>query len=189
MFVARTDHFAVSLIEFSWPTRSIAELAAFIFFLRLLDVSLGTLRLIMIARGKRSHAAVLGFFEITIWIVAVARVLNDIANIWLVLAYSSGYAAGTALGIWIENRFTESSVMLRIASPKNSALIANWLRAKEFRVMQMQGASIEGPVQLILSMVDRRRLANTVREIQSIDSNAEVTVEDLRFVAAGKTAR
>ncbi len=78
--------------------------ALLIFYLRLVDVSLGTVRLIMIGRGRRKIAPLLGFVEVTIWVVAISQVITNLDNIFNILGYSGGFAAGTLVGMWIEDK-------------------------------------------------------------------------------------
>jgi len=69
---------------------------------RILDVSLGTLRTVSVVRGRVVLAAVLGFFEVTIWVVAVSKVITSFDNPFNVLGYATGFALGNAVGILIE---------------------------------------------------------------------------------------
>jgi uncharacterized protein YebE (UPF0316 family) len=77
--------------------------AVMIFCLRLIDKSLGTVRLLMIGWGQRKIAPPPGFVEVTIWLVAISQVITNLDNIVNVLAYSGGFAAGTLVGMWIED--------------------------------------------------------------------------------------
>ena len=125
----------------------------------------------------------------SIWIVAVSRVLGNITNIWLILAYSSGYAARTALGIWIENRFTRASVLLRIATEKRGKVLSSWLEENNLRSTLLRGSSTEHDVDVIVTKVPRRHLSQFILDVQRIDDSADVAAEDMRFSIAGKTAR
>ena len=78
-----------------------------IFCLRIVDVSLGTVRLIMVTRGIRKWAVLIGFFEVTIWVVAISQVMSNLNNVWNVLAYSGGFASGTFVGMYLESRQRE----------------------------------------------------------------------------------
>lgn len=168
-------------VTFPVPTLEILGAALFIFALRVCDVSLGTWRLIVVARGHKRLAALLGFFEITIWIFAISSVMTNLGNIWLILGYSTGFATGTALGIWIEEKMAVGNVIISIVSPAEGDNIAKRLRDHGFRVMQYQGAEGNGAVQILSAIAPRKRLHLTLREIQFIDPNAILTVEDLRM--------
>jgi len=168
-------------IAFSVPTLEILGAALLIFVLRVCDVSLGTWRLIVVAHGHKRLASLLGFFEITIWIFAISSVMSNLGNIWLILGYSTGFAVGTALGIWIEEKMAVGNVMISIVSPTEGEAIGRRLRDHGFRVMHYQGAEENGTIQILTTIAPRKRLPVTLREIQFIDPSVMVTVEDLRM--------
>ena len=64
----------------------------------------GTVRLIMVTRGIRKWAVLIGFVEVTIWVVAISQVISNLNNVWNILGYSGGFAAGTFVGMYLENR-------------------------------------------------------------------------------------
>jgi uncharacterized protein YebE (UPF0316 family) len=105
---------------------------AVIFCLRLIDVSLGTVRLLMIGRGQRKIAPLLGFVEVTIWVVAISQVISNLDNIVNVLAYSGGFAAGTLVGMWIEDRLPLGYVGISIFSTTKGKEIAWQLRQADW---------------------------------------------------------
>ena len=90
--------------------------ALLIFSLRLIDVSMGTVRTIMVMRGMRKWAAMIGFVEVSIWVVAISRVIGQVNNILSVIGYGGGFAAGTLLGMWIEDKLALGHVDIRVIS-------------------------------------------------------------------------
>lgn len=92
----------------------------FIFFARVVDVSLLTVRMLMIVRGKKYLAAVLGFFEVTIYIVALGRVMTSLDNWVNILAYSSGFAVGNIVGSVLETKMAIGTIMVRIVPKKRA---------------------------------------------------------------------
>lgn len=76
----------------------------FIFFARVIDMSLATMRMILVFRGRRLEGAALGFIEVTVYITALSRIVGSINNISNLIAYSSGFAAGTLVGGYIEEK-------------------------------------------------------------------------------------
>src|SRR5512139_1940021 len=75
-----------------------------VFLARVMDVTLGTLRIIFISRGKRNLAPLLGFVEVFIWITIVSQIVSHAHNILAYVAYAAGFAAGNFIGMYIENR-------------------------------------------------------------------------------------
>lgn len=168
-------------VAITTPSWEILAVALLIFILRVSDVALGTWRLIVVAHGHKRLAAVLGFFEITIWVFAISSVMNNLGNIWLIMGYSTGFATGTVLGIYIEEKVALGSVMISVVSTAQGEAIGRRLRDHGFRVMQYEGASENDKLQILSAIAPRKRLSLTLREIQFIDPNAMLTVEDLRM--------
>ena len=79
-------------------------LPLFIFCARIVDVSLGTIRIICVVRGFRTTAVIMAFLEVAIWVYAVAGVFSHLDQIINVLAYAAGFATGNAVGMWIEQK-------------------------------------------------------------------------------------
>ena len=78
-------------------------LGLLIFLARVVDVSLGTIRTIVIVQGKTLVAFVLGFIEVLIWITVVSQVIVSVRSTWyLVLPYAAGFAVGNFVGIMLE---------------------------------------------------------------------------------------
>ena len=78
--------------------------ALLIFLLRIVDVSMATVRLIFAVRGRRGLAAVIGFFEILVWIFAVGQALQHLDSVLHLLGYAAGFATGSYVGVWLEGR-------------------------------------------------------------------------------------
>jgi uncharacterized protein YebE (UPF0316 family) len=79
--------------------------ALIIFGLRVVDVSMGTVRMILGVRGYRGQAATIGFFEVLIWLIAVGAALQHLTSILHIVGYAGGFAVGNYAGIWLESRF------------------------------------------------------------------------------------
>ena len=159
--------------------------ALLIFVLRLVGVSLGTVRMMLVMRDRRRLAAVIGFIEATVWIVAVGRVIGDIDTIWNILAYSGGFAAGTLLGSWIEGRLALGHMCVRVVSMDKGAEIAEEVRQSGHGATELKAEGLSGPVCLIEIVAPRKRVGEIVRLINSVDDSAFVTIEDARHVTRG----
>jgi uncharacterized protein YebE (UPF0316 family) len=159
--------------------------ALLIFALRVTDVSMGTIRTIMITRGMRMWATLLGFVEVTIWVVAISQVIANLDNIVTVLAYSGGFAAGTLLGMWIESKMALGYVEVHIISQTEGAEIATNIRKAGFGATILQAQGLTGPVPLITTVVSRKQLPTVLGLVNEIDATSFVTVEDARQVVHG----
>jgi uncharacterized protein YebE (UPF0316 family) len=169
-------------IEMWWVTLSNA---LFIFALRLTDVSMGTVRTIMVMRGMRKVAALIGFVEVSIWVVAISRVIGNVDSIWSVLGYSGGFAAGTLLGMWIEDKLALGHVYVHVISMDKGLEIAHQIRKAGHGATQMQAEGRTGPVHLIEVVAPRRQVKNILRLVNQVDAESFVTVEEARQVMRG----
>ena len=156
-----------------------------IFVLRLTDVSLGTLRILMTVRGRKLWAALIGFVEVTIFVVAISQVVRNATNVWSVLGYSGGFACGTLVGMTIEERLALGFTVVRIISADIQNGIAEALRARGFGVTEMSGQGLHGAVEILEVVVQCHDLPTVLQTIDHVDSKAFVTVEETRRVYRG----
>jgi uncharacterized protein YebE (UPF0316 family) len=156
-----------------------------IFCLRIADVSMGTVRLIMVTRGIRKWAVLIGFVEVTIWVVAISQVMSNLNNVWNVLAYSSGFAAGTFIGMYLENRLALGTVGVHVISLQKGAEIAAKVREAGYGATELPALGQSGLVWQISIIVPRKLKPTLLALISKIDPTAFVTVDDMRRVDRG----
>ena len=160
-------------------------LAPLIFLARVADVSLGTFRTIVIFRGRKLLAAMIGFFEIIIWLVAASQVLTNLDQWYLALAYAGGFAMGNYVGISIEGRFAIGDELVRCIS-FNRDILAGTLREKGFKVVSFEGdMGKTHPVELLLIVEKRRNVPSLIRLIKELDKTAVYSVSDVKSVYEG----
>ena len=157
----------------------------FIFACRVTDVSLGTVKLIYIIQGRRFIAAIIGFFEVSIFLLAIAKAIGGIHHPISVIAYAGGFATGTLLGITIEGKLALGWAQVSIISPKHSLEIIETLRAMGFGTTVVDGQGRQGPVQLIYSVVKRRDTKAILKIVDGIDKSAFMTINDSRHIIGG----
>jgi uncharacterized protein YebE (UPF0316 family) len=156
-----------------------------VFLLRVTDVSLGTIRTVYILQGRRIRAAVIGFFEVLIWIFVISQVVASISNWMLMIGYAGGFATGTYVGLWLENRFAIGYAQLRIISRSFGEQIAAALWAENFGATVVHGHGRFGGVDLVFSIVPRRYINKCVQIASGIDSDSFVSVSDSRYLFRG----
>lgn len=156
-----------------------------IFILRLVDVSLGTIRAIMIIRGMRIWATLIGFVEVTVWVIAISQVISNVDSIWKVLAYSGGYAAGILAGMWLEERLALGEVAVYVVSPNSGSEIARSVRKASYGATEIPAYGRSGPVTMLSVVTPRKRLNELLNLLDKTDASAFVTVNDKRQVVGG----
>lgn len=153
--------------------------ALFIFALRIGDVSLSTVRIIVLVRGQKTLAFVLSFFSSIVWLVAVAQVINDIDSPIKVVAYALGFAVGTTLGSTIGGWVSRGHALVRIIAPADAPPTADRLRAAGFFVTVVNAEGRDGEVRISFSVVPRRHVRRVLRVVNEVNPQAYVTVEEV----------
>ncbi len=156
-------------------------LVLLIFVARIGDVSLGTIRTIMVFRGMWLVAGVIGFFEILIWLLAAGKVLQNLDRWYLAVAYAAGFAAGNIVGIWLESKLAIGTALLRAISRDLDVRLADHLRAEGFHVTEIAGFdSDRTPIEILLIVDSRKRMGPLIEHIHSLDPKAVCTTSDVK---------
>jgi len=160
-----------------------AFIPAFIFFARIIDVSIGTIRIMFVAKGYKLESALLGFVEILIWIIVIAQIFQNLDN-WLnYVAYAGGFASGVYIGMFIEERMKKGVQLFRIIPLKNSEVLFEKLKESSFRVVAVDGEGRTGPVKIIFTVAKRSRWQELAGLIASYAPDSFYSAEDVRFTS------
>lgn len=159
--------------------------ALLIFFLRLCDVSLGTLRTLYVVRGDRLKAVPLAFLESLIWVIAIAKIMKELdsGHTYNMLAYAGGYAGGCFLGITIERWIASGWILVRVIT-KNDAL-SPAIRSRDFGVTELRGEGHTSEQSLLFIVAPRRRGKELLKLVETTDSDAFVTVDSVNMAMGG----
>jgi uncharacterized protein YebE (UPF0316 family) len=160
-------------------------LTLLVFFSRILDVSLGTLRIIFIGKGKRLLAPLLGFIEVFIWIVIVSQLVQNVSNIVGYLTYAAGFAVGNYVGLVIENRLALGTLTVRATVSQNSDALIQDLKDSGYGVTSYHAEGSTGPVRVIHTVIKRRELGDVIDLIKENHPDGFYTVEEIRQVNEG----
>ena len=147
---------------------------------RITDVSLDTVRTVSIIQGRRAFAAMLGFFEAVVYICAVAKVLLNMNQPVYALAYGLGFAAGTYLGMVIEQRLAFGRQLVLFLTTKGRQL-AETLRARDYRVAEVRGHTHEGDLTILGVEIPRREAQKLIRLATVADERCVFIVHDIRL--------
>jgi uncharacterized protein YebE (UPF0316 family) len=156
-----------------------------IFALRVLDMSLDTLRVLVVMRGRKAIAWVLGFFQSAIFVVAITSVLSNLDNPLNVLGYAAGFATGNVIGMLIEEKLAIGHVQLSIVSPGRGAAVAERLRAEGYAITEIPARGKDGMVTLLNASVLRKNVDKVHALVNQVDEMAFITSEDVRPVRRG----
>lgn len=156
-----------------------------IFVLRVMDMSLDTLRVLFVVRGKKMLAWGLGFFQAMIFVVAIGSVLSGDLSVINILAYSAGFATGNVVGMLIEERLAIGHIQLTIVSSTHGAAISEALRAGGYAVTEIPARGKDGTVSVLHCGVRRKDVDDVETVILEVDPKAFVTAEDVRPIRRG----
>jgi uncharacterized protein YebE (UPF0316 family) len=156
-----------------------------IFAARVVDVSLGTLRIIFLSRGKRYLAPILGFVEVLIWIIAVSQLVNNLSNIAGFLAYAGGFAAGNYIGLLIESKLALGMLSIRIITIKNTADLVEQLHSAGYGVTAIDAEGFTGKVKVLYTIINRKDLDDVLAIIRSKIPQAFLSIEEVRSASEG----
>jgi len=155
----------------------------FIFFARILDVSLGTIRIMFVSKGYRGKATLLGFVEVLIWIIIVAQIFQNLDNWMNYIAYAGGFATGTFIGMYIEEKMKMGIQMFRIIVGQGSEVFLEKLKEANFRVTSANGEGKYGPVKIVFTIAKRKRWQELAGIVSEYAPNAFYSVEDVKHVS------
>ncbi len=148
-----------------------------IFVARVADVSLGTLRMILIINGMRWVPAGLGFIEVIIWVVAIGNAVANLTDPLVLIGYAGGFAAGTFLGAVIEERVGIGFRIVTIVNPHEELRVADHIREAGYAATELSGRGRGGPVEVVIAVVRRRSMAGLSTLLTEVAPRAFMTVE------------
>ena len=156
-----------------------------IFLARVCDMSLDTIRVIFVSKGIRYLPAIVGFFEVIIWLIAIGQVMNNLTNVVCYLAYGAGFATGTVIGMAIEERLSLGLATVRIITKEDPARLLEVLRSHDYGVTVLDAEGGKGKVKVIFTIIKRQDLQHVVGIIKDFNPGAFYSVEDVKAVAEG----
>ncbi len=156
-----------------------------IFFARIADQSIGTMRLIFVSKGYKYLAPFLGFFEVIIWLVAVGQIFKQLDNFLYYIAYGAGFAAGNFIGILLEEKISLGTVVVRIIPKLDTTELIEYLRSQNYGLTIMDAEGSRGKVKVILSIIQRKQIDHFVSIINKYNPRAFYSIEEVKSVSYG----
>jgi uncharacterized protein YebE (UPF0316 family) len=156
-----------------------------IFLAELCVVTLMTVRLIAVARGLKRLAAVIGFFEISIWLFTIGQIMGRLSDPLCWLAYAGGFTLGNFLGVTIDEKLALGTVLVRLITPREPLELIEALSAANHGVTRQDGHGASGPVRVVLTVVKRKELPQVLALIQRYEPTGFYAVEELQTASRG----
>lgn len=159
--------------------------ALLIFVLRILDITLYTLRLMMLVRGRKLYAFFFAFFQSIVFVTVMRAVFTDLHNWTKILGYSAGFATGMIVGMVVEERLAIGYTHLRIISPHWGSALVDFLRSQGYAVTEIPAFGKDAAVSLMYCFVNRRETRHVTHLIAGVDPDAFITAEAVRPLQKG----
>ena len=174
-------------MEFSLnsPYFTYLVLPILIFCARICDVTFGTIRIILVSKGIKSIAPILGFIEVFIWILAISQIMANLNNWVCYFAYAAGFATGNYVGMILEERLAMGTLILRIMISENAEQLVKALNKEDFGSTTVHADVAQGKVDLIYTIVNRKDLGKVEDIIKQFNPNASYSIEEVKKVNKG----
>jgi len=156
-----------------------------IYFLRITDVSMATVRTLLIVRNAKLVVPLIGFFEVSIWVFAVSAVVQNLTSPLHIVGYAGGFATGNYIGMLIEERLALGLATVRTMVKEGGAELSATLRGLGFGVTEMAGRGRDGEVEVLYSVIPRRQIAKYVHTVDHAAPESFLVVDEPRAVRRG----
>lgn len=160
-------------------------LPALIFLARILDQSIGTLRLIFLSKGMKYIAPFLGFFEVIIWLLAVGQIMQHLDNWLCYVAYGAGFAMGNFIGITLEERLSIGTSIIRVILSSESPELLATLKLHNFGLTILDAEGSKGKVKVLFSIIRRKEIPIFLKTLHDYHPMAFYTIEDVKEAKEG----
>jgi uncharacterized protein YebE (UPF0316 family) len=168
---------------------SLASIGIYVLMLvmKVVEVSIGTLRIVLITRGERVLGAFLGFIEVLLWIILVSTVLKDVSSDPVkVVVYAAGFALGNYAGSFIEEKLGIGNVRVEaIVLEEDGKALAGQIRDKGYAVTVMEGQGMNYKRNVLLMNIRRKDCESVVSLIKNLQQNVVITMNDIKPVYGG----
>jgi len=172
-------------MSLDWSLIPTALIPFVILIIRIGNLSLSTLRVLTVVRGRKRAAWALGFVQTLLYITVIAGVLKNLDNPWNLAAYAAGFATGNVLGMIIDGRIAPGHSLLRITSSKRGAAIMEALHEAGMGATEVAGSGRDGTVSLIYCYSPRRRVRKIKELVLGHDPQAFMTLLHVRQIGGG----
>ncbi|MFC2112135.1 DUF2179 domain-containing protein [Bacteroidota bacterium] len=150
---------------------------------RVVDVSLDTIRVILVAKGYRKVAPIIGFFQVLIWIITITRIMANLNNWTTYIGYAGGFAIGTYVGMRIEGKLALGYELVRVITRADPGKLIMSLQDHGYPVTSVAGRGKDGEVGILFIILKRKSIREVVDLIKQFNPKAFYTIEDMRFVS------
>jgi uncharacterized protein YebE (UPF0316 family) len=162
-----------------------AVVPVLIFCARIIDVTIGTARVIFVSRGYKCLAAASGFFEVLVWLLAIGQIMENLSNPMCYIAYASGFSLGNYIGITLAEKMSLGTVLIQVVTNRDPANLVNALKQQGYGVTVVQAQGAFNPVKLVFTIVPRTHMSEVLSIIQEHNPKSFYTTQDIASITKG----
>ena len=154
---------------------------------KVVEISIGTTRIMLITRGERVLGSILGFFEVLIWVILISTVLKDITSDPIkVFIYALGFALGNFVGSIFEQKLGIGNVRIEaIVKEVHGQDLVKKIREKGYAVTVLEGEGMNYARHVLIMNIPRKKSNEVIDMIKSLQYNVVITVTDIKPVFGG----
>ena len=160
-----------------------------IFFARIIDVSLGTIRTVLVVRGRRFTPAFIAFFEVLIWfLIAREALTTEVTSILIPICYAGGYATGTFIGGFISNNLVEGLIGVNVTTKTSGAkIMIDEIRKAGFgvSVIDLKNPQDDENKTMLIVQLNKSKLKTLTAIIRKNDPDAFVVINETKYTQNG----
>ncbi|NQU85235.1 MAG: DUF2179 domain-containing protein [Mariniphaga sp.] len=156
-----------------------------IFIARIFDVTIGTVRIVMVSKGQKILAPILGFFEVLLWLIAISKIFENLDNWVCFVTYAAGFATGNYIGLIIEEKLAVGIVRIQIVTRTESSKLITSLKESGYGITHLNAQGSAENVSIIYTVLKRNDVPVVEGIIRKYNPNAFYSVEDVKYVNKG----
>lgn len=156
-----------------------------IFCARIIDVTIGTLRIVMVAKGQKAVAPILGFFEVLVWLLAISRIFENLDNWLCYFAYGAGFATGNYIGMKLEEKLAMGIVKIQIITRKKADQLIVNLTDAGYGITHHDAQGANESVSIIYTIINRKEIKKVEEIVTATNPKAFYSIEDVKSVSHG----
>ena len=171
-----------------WLSHPSVWVYLFVFFGKILEVTVSTIRLVLINRGERLKGSITAFFEVSLWLLVTGTVLVGFQqDILRCLVFALAFSLGNYFGSWLESKlaFGLCSINVIVSEENKAEALAAALRGNDFAVTLIEGTGKQGKREILILHLKRKRIPHAISIIKSKLKDAMITVNDVKVVNGG----
>lgn len=154
----------------------------FIFLAEVLHVTFATIRVLFVARGLKLPAAIVGFFEVLVFLLALGQITSNLTNWVNYIAFAGGFASGSVVGLWIEEKMAVGLLSVQIITNNDAQELTEYLRKENFGVTSVTATGMSGKVRMLVILIKRKHLVRLQSIVERFHPNAFMSVQDVRMI-------